>query len=355
MKKLSLIWLSLLLSLTACVDEETFDNTPEGNFEAMWSIIDEHYCFLDYKQQTLGVDWNEVHTRFRKRITPNMSKIQLLEVLTDMLSELKDGHINLYTSADIARYWGWYEDYPKNWDQELRDLYLGTDFKMASALKYKILEDNIGFVVYESLSYGVGESNINDMLYYLRACNGLIIDVRGNSGGQLNYAERLASHFTNERILVGYNSYKTGTGHNDFATPKAEYLEPALSGVRWQKPVIVLTNRECFSACNIFVRDMMQCPNVLTLGDKTGGGSGMPFSSELPNGWSVRFSASPSYDAELNQIEFGIEPDIACALDTAAARQGRDTLIETARALLKGQQTPSSSSPKPLGIQQPAE
>ena len=28
----------------------------------------------------------------------------------------------------------------------------------------------------------------------------------------------------------------------------------------------------------------------------TGGGSGLPFSSELPNGWSVRFSASPMYE-----------------------------------------------------------
>ena len=34
----------------ACVDEEEYDDTPQGNFEALWQIIDEHYCFFDYKQ-----------------------------------------------------------------------------------------------------------------------------------------------------------------------------------------------------------------------------------------------------------------------------------------------------------------
>ncbi len=322
-----------LVSLVACVDEDEFRNTPEGNFEALWSIIDQRYCFLDYKQETLGVDWDEVHGRYHQRISGTMSSDQLFEVLTDMLSELQDGHVNLYSAGNVARYWGWYEDYDKNLDEELRSLYLGTDYRIASSLYYRILPDNIAYVVCESFSSALGDGNISDMLYYLRTCNGLILDVRGNSGGQLTNAELLASHFTNERILVGYSTYKTGTGHSDFATPMAEYLSPS-SGVRWQKPVVVLTNRQCFSACNIFVRDIHECPLVTLLGDQTGGGSGMPFSSELPNGWAVRFSASPSYDTQMNQIEFGIQPDISCSLDSLSALQGIDTIIEEARALL---------------------
>jgi hypothetical protein len=60
----------------------------------------------------------------------------------------------------------------------------------------------------------------------------------------------------------------------------------------------------------------------------------MPFSSELPNGWSVRFSASPSLDAKMQHIEFGIEPDIICYLDSADIARGVDTLIERARQIL---------------------
>ena len=46
----------VLTLCTACVDEEQFANTPQGNFEALWKIIDEHYCFLDYKKETYGLD-----------------------------------------------------------------------------------------------------------------------------------------------------------------------------------------------------------------------------------------------------------------------------------------------------------
>ena len=316
-----------------CVREDQPDNTPMNNFEALWKIIDEHYCFLDYKAEAIGLDWDEVHTTYRQRISNDMTNAQLQEVLTDMLAELRDGHVNLYTAADVSRYWSWYEDYPKNLDIELRDQYLGTDYKIAAGIKYRIFDDNIGYLLYEDFSAGVGEGNLDDVMYYLRTCNGLIIDVRGNSGGMLTYAERLSQRLTNKRILVGYSSYKTGKGHSDFSQPKAEYLNPS-TGVRWQKPVVILTNRECYSATNIFIRNARACEGVTLLGDQSGGGSGLPFSSELPNGWAVRFSASPSYDKNMNQIEFGIEPDIYCVLDATDALNGYDTLIEAARTLL---------------------
>ena len=80
---------------------------------------------------------------------------------------------------------------------------------------------------------------------------------------------------------------------------------------------------------------MKEMPLVTIMGDQTGGGSGLPFTSELPIGWSVRFSASPSYDAQKQQIEFGIAPDIPCALDAEKASQGIDSMIEAAREFFK--------------------
>lgn len=333
MKHLYLIILSVFF-FSSCINEEQFDNTPEGNMEALWKMIDEHYCFLDYKAEAIGLDWNEVHGRYRQMLDKDMTSPQLQEVLCNMLSELRDGHVNLYTAANVGRYWAWKEDYPSNLDVELRDSYLGKDYLIASGLSYRILDDNVGYILYSSFSSGIGEGNIAEVLHHLRLCSGLIIDVRGNGGGQLDYEQRLVSHFTNERILVGYRSYKTGTGHSDFSELYPEYIEPSKT-VRWQKPVIVLTNRGCYSATNTFVRDMLCCPNVQTLGDRTGGGSGMPFTSELPNGWLVRFSACLQYDRNKQHIEFGIEPTIQCSLSMEDVAKGEDTLIETARALLR--------------------
>ena len=323
----------LLFTALSCVQEEEFKDTPEGNLDALWQIIDERYCFLDYKAQAIGLDWNAVHHKYRSRLSDQMSRLQLFEVLSDMLAELRDGHVNLYSSADVGRNWSWKDDYPAQLDHELRETYLGTDYRIAAGLRYRILDDNIGYLVYDDFSAGLGEGNLDDVLYALRLCDGLIIDVRGNGGGMLTTAERFSSRFTNERRLVGYISHKRGKGHSDLSKPMAEYLEPS-GRVRWQKPAIVLTNRECYSATNTFVRNMQQCPLVQTLGDQTGGGSGMPFSSELPSGWLVRYSACVMYDAQMQQIEFGIQPDIPCTLDSADVARGRDTLIETARQVL---------------------
>lgn len=311
-------------------------NTRVGNFEALWKLMDEHYCFFDYKQKELGVDWNEVHTRYAKMVNEKMTQQQLFEVLTNMISELKDGHVNIGTAFDYGRNWSFYEDYPLNYnDSIIKATYLGHDYKIASSLRYKILDDNVGYVQCASFSNGIGDGNVSMMLKELALCNGIIIDVRGNGGGELTNAHTLASHFTNERLLIGYYCHKTGKGHNEFSKPVAEYLDAANEGIRWQKPTIVLTNREVFSAANDFVKCMKLCPNVTILGDKTGGGSGMPFSSELPNGWSVRYSAIVYYDNEMQHTEFGIEPDVYCSLSGKDTSRSMDTLIETARDLLK--------------------
>lgn len=327
---LDLITLLFLLLPTGCIGEEEFDNTPTGNFECLWQIIDQQYCFLDYK----GIDWDDVHRRYTPLITDDMSSAGLFEVLGNMLAELKDGHVNLYSTSDMARYWDWYLDYPRNFSESLVEQYLGRDYRIAGGAKYRILDDNIGYVYYGDFSNGIGNGNMNEILSYLAICRGLIIDVRNNGGGALTYATLMAEHFTNERVLTGYIQHKTGPGHNDFSSPEPIYVDPS-DGIRWQKPVMLLTNRHSYSATNDFVNTMSCFPQVTLVGDKTGGGSGLPFSSELPNGWGVRFSASPHLNAQKEQIEFGIDPDVKVDMQAEDEAQGLDTIIETARRLLK--------------------
>ena len=322
-----------LLSLGGCIREEEFDNSPQGNFDALWTIIDEQYCFLDYKQ----IDWNAIYNQYRPLITPDMSNDGLFEVLGNMLAELKDGHVNLFSASNTARYWNWYLDYPRNFNESVVEGYLGRDYRIGGGAEYTLLDDNIGYIYYGDFSSGIGDGNLDEMLSYLSICNGLIIDVRNNGGGNLTYATKLAARFTNEKVLTGYIQHKTGKGHNDFSDPEPIYLEPSNS-IRWQKRVVVLMNRHSYSATNDFINSMRYLPNVTLMGDKSGGGSGLPFSSELPNGWGVRFSASPHLDAEGQHIEFGIDPDIKLDMNAEDEARGIDTMIEAARALLNGGQ-----------------
>lgn len=321
------------MMFTSCVDETERPDTPTGNFEALWHIIDEHYCFFDYKQHVYGLDWQEVYNKYKVRVNDNMSETQLFEVLCDMLSELRDGHVNLISSMDYGRYWAWHEAYPQNYSDTLERRYLGTDYRIAGGMSYRILDDNIGYIRYASFASPVGEGNLDDCFSYLALCRGLIIDVRNNGGGELTTAERLAARFVQEKTLVSYMQHKTGTGHSDFSQLEARYLEPS-SNLRWHKGVCVLTNRSVFSAANDFAVMMHALPNVKLVGDHTGGGSGMPMSSSLPNGWSVRYSACPIYDKNKQQTEFGIDPDVSVSLTDDATAAGIDLIIEKARELL---------------------
>lgn len=326
----TLVAFLMAFQLTSCVDEDELDNTPRGNFEALWKILDQRYCFFGYKGEECGLDWNAVHAKYSARISDSMTDRQLFEVLADMLSELRDGHVNLYTSFDYARYWSWNEGYPKNYSDTLQRKYLGTDYQIAGGLKYRKLDDNVGYIRCESFEYAPGDGNLDNVLMYLAPCNALVLDIRNNGGGMLTAAEKLAARFTNREITVGYLQHKTGKGHGDFSSLKAQTLKPS-RGIRWQKKVFVLTNRSVYSAANEFVKYMKCCPGTVVVGDKTGGGAGMPFSSELPNGWSVRFSACPMYDKDKNSTEFGIEPDFRVALTDGDTARGIDTIIEFAR------------------------
>ena len=336
MKRYTLLYiLSLVVPslFMACVDDEEYADSPEGNFEALWHIIDEHYCYFSYKNQQYGLDWDDVYSKYKPRVSSNLNRDQLFEICADMLAELRDGHVNLSSSYDMARYWSWHEDFPANFSDTLQRRYLGTDYKIAAGLKYRILDDNIGYIYYSSFNNGIGEGNLDEVIMELMLCRGLIIDIRNNGGGYLNYAERFASRFFDSPTLVGYLQHKTGKGHNDFSAKEEQWIEPS-ANLRWHKPVCILTNRSVYSAANEFVKYMSVLPNVTIVGDKTGGGGGMPMSSQLPNGWIVRYSAVPSYDSQGRDIEFGIDPDLPAAITDADFSRGFDTIIEAARTYL---------------------
>ena len=328
-----LLMLPLSLGLPGCHSLESFDNDYYGNFDALWTILDEHYCFFEQKE----IDWDAIREEYRGRIKEDMELKEFFALCSEMLAELKDGHTNLISWFDVSYYRKWWSDYPQNFDWRLiQEHYLGFDYATSGGMSYKLLEgSNVAYVRYSSFSYGINHSFVNDMMLSMREADGMIIDIRDNGGGEMTSVEALASHFIDERTLAGYIQHKTGPGHDDFSEPYAYYYD-AVVGVRWLKPVIILTNRSTFSAANNCVQFMKPLRHVLVIGDTTGGGSGMPFSSEIPVGWSVRFSASPVYDAQMQLTEAGIEPSEngEMNMDPEAALKGHDTILDFAISVI---------------------
>lgn len=334
---LTSLFLGLLLLAAACYERDEYTADPRENFEALWKLIDENYCFFDYK----GIDWEAVHDKYSPMIADSMSRYELFNILEQLLAELKDGHTNLITAFNTSRFWNWHENYPENFNEVVHRKYLGTDYHIAGGMKYLIMRDSIGYVYYGDFSSPIGDANLNEMFYYFKNCKALIFDVRNNGGGSLAYSERIASHFTAEKLLVGYIVHKTGPGHSSFSDPYPIMLEPT-KHVKWLRPVAVLTNRSCYSATNDFVNKMKLFPQVTLIGDKTGGGCGLPFHSELPNGWGVRFSSSPILDADKENTEYGVDPDIMVEIREVDQLNNVDTIIEEAIDYLAGKTSGST-------------
>lgn len=325
-----------LLSLCSCHHIDSWDNDPVGNFEALWTIVDEHYCFFKGKR----VDWDEVYSRYRPRIHKEMNSEELFTICAEMLNELRDGHVNLSSGFNTSYYTKWWSDYPQNYNERLvQQYYLNFREKHIGSVTYAMLPENIGYLRYPSFLSDLGHSNINAILADFLTADGLIIDIRDNGGGGLDNVKTLVQHFITKPILAGYISHKTGPKHDDFSEPFAYAYESLGDGnIVWMKPVVVLTNRSCYSAANNFVSIMRYLPGVRIVGDRTGGGCGMPYSSELPNGWGVRFSACVILDRNGNTTEWGIEPSYGCDvdLDPVKALHGHDTMLDFAIRKLSG-------------------
>lgn len=332
MKKV-LLYITLPLILAGCIEEDNFGNTPNGNFEALWKVIDERYCFFPQAEEEFGLNWDAVHDKYAPLANSCESDALLFDILGEMVAELRDGHVNLSSIYGTSIYWDWKLDHPLNFSDSIQRNYLGTEFRVTNGIKYRALPDSIGYMYVESFAGGFNSDNLSMMLINLKETKGIILDIRNNGGGMLTAAEKLASAFTKEKIHCGYIRHKTGKGHHDFSKPEKLYLEPS-KGAIWLRPVVVLTNRGVYSAANYFVMMMRELPHVTILGDKTGGGSGMPLSNTLPNGWNIRFSACPILDAQGNHTEFGIEPDVKVDISSEDWNQGRDTMIEKAKELI---------------------
>ena len=307
-------------------------NTPTNCFNLMWQTVDAHYAFFDLKK----IDWQNVKQRYAPKVDDKISQDSLYKVLEAMLNELNDGHVNITTPTQRSHNWRWKQDFQDNYNSNfVARKYLGNDFQITGPFFHQWLSDSIGYIHYGSFSAGISDGDLNYILSRFAGSRGLIIDVRDNGGGAMNNTLKFLNRFVQKKIPVGYSFMKNGTAHNQFTPAATFYATPVKKSISYSKPVMLLINRGCYSATTFFAGFMSALPNVTLIGDQTGGGGGIPVSSDLPNGWQYRFSATYTLLPDSTNIETGVKPKIKISTEAKNEIEGKDLLIEKAIETIK--------------------
>lgn len=343
MKKIIISLLLASIALVSCEKYETYkevNNDFKANFDAFWKMVDEQYCYLDYK----NIDWNAVYDEMLPRVEAAKTEQEFFNVLESSLDYLRDGHVWMISpfktySCDTYKIDENGEMYPENFNASvIRENYLKERFvTMANGIVFGEIErdgHSYAYIFYKAFDSFWADDDYKYIEPIIERTEGIIFDIRNNPGGSGEIGLTLAGNWFDEKTHVGYHAIKNGKGHNDYSELQALYCRP--TSHKWSnKKTMLLTNRGVYSTANLFTCALKHAKNVTQIGGISGGGGAMPMTHYLPNGWLVVFPANMLFDVNKQHIENGIAPDIEVTSTDEDFDAGRDAIIERALVELR--------------------
>jgi hypothetical protein len=336
-KTLSTFIVLYLIILSGCQDLLFEDKSkgPISTFDIFWKEVDRNYSFfLEAK-----VNWDSVYRSYRPLINEKTSKEELFQTFDVMLNLLNDAHTNVYTPMGTAGNAAYFSKFPTN--PILADpsgSYFENYTDINRIFSYGTLHNSTaGYLRIKTFEGNKSDfEEVDQALKALKDRSGLIIDVRSNLGGIISNGEVVAGRFI-DSDQVGYEyRVRNGERHTDFS-PWYTVITASNSIKLWKnKPVMILTNRQSFSATEWFVLLMDLAPKVQIVGDTTGGGGSVPITRELPNGWTLRISNTQTRLPSGRMFQgTGIYPDVPVWISKEDESNSIDTILEKAMELLR--------------------
>jgi len=306
MKKLLFFFIALLFTISSCRDDIVVKNTPVNVFLAFWKTMNEGYIYFEEKK----INWDSIYSVYYPRALSAKDDDELFGIMSEIIPQFKDRHLSL--SKNTTKGVGYLPDsnyyylipymkqYGFNTLPKHQDQYFVT---------YQHATKNYAYVSYSSFSFVQDMSLVVSCLDSLNFHDGLILDIRNNSGGYLNNMLEILSLFYSDEQIVLYKVSKKSSKKNDFNTP-IPYKYKGRNIVPHTVPIILLTGSKTYSAGNFFAYILNDLPNCITVGKPTGGG-GSPVKYEyLPNGWVLGYPYIKSYTIKGENMEFGLNPDV---------------------------------------------
>lgn len=380
-----IIILTLLLILSGCSDSDTVENSlleengqlteqeKLDDFEYMYKILKENYPFFEVNKRLSGIDWLSKKDEFIEMVKASKNDDEFYIALNDILDYLYNDHTHMI-SMDNYRYIQklYTKEQKEPWAEQLnnpktieRYLYQEESSNISSNnLEQYRTYNNVTAEIFEEekIAYlrikGFGTENITEDLKIIKPflddikyINALVIDIRGNGGGDSRYwSDHLVPMLINDQLEnTSYFVYrggdfseefikiKTGLGYDKLECVKdiskegltnsppelEDYFKYYFKANMWIKPknsvgfkgkIYLLVDKWVYSSAEMFAEFAKSTGFATLVGEKTGGdGVGTDaLICMLPNsGYVFRFSSDMGLtsDGTCNE-EFKTEPDI---------------------------------------------
>lgn len=337
-------------------------------FDQFWKNMNNRYVF--WKEDS--TDWDAMYAKYKPMFDQlDFYKAQDLrksvQYFREMTAKLTDGHYSItFThpalidssvnpAMDRKRHSSWYHN-PYNYSKVVRnklDPMYNVGVDNSTSVTLGTIGKNIlyfscsNFYLFDAY-HAAQHNNVKSVLELFfqelaktpSPYKAVIIDVRGNRGGDISDLNFLMGRLTATSLDFGSTRYKNGPGRLDYTPWVSSFITPVSGSKGVSIPVIALADNFSASLAESVTMAIQELPNGKFVGEPTWGANG-PYASnpflynagpfELKGFMKVQTS-SAAFKNKAGQIteSEGIIPDLFVPFDTYALQDGRDPILEAA-------------------------
>jgi len=309
----------LIITITSCEKILFGDDshlTNKAIFERIWQFTNDNYCCFE----TAEVDWDEVYELYAPQVDDSMDESTFLTLMDEMLQSLKDSGLSLVDKFGSRRYDNC-PSCPTNYNPDVVSLYNPDD--VPSLMIDSTLYVNTALADL-SCSLFCGNSNVTGVIFDMRKKvkpDGILFKIACSNclAGAYFSDVKLGKVKSRFRDIFGSESESL-----------ASFCRECLCGceLTYEDTIAVLIDNDVIGYENTLAYYFSYIPNVIFIGDTTGGGNMHVRIFLLSNGWVLEVPTLTFFDVDDNTIYGGFEPDIF--VDDDPATTDKDEIIEAA-------------------------
>jgi hypothetical protein len=306
------------------------------DFEVVWTFIDSIYPMFQEK----GIDWDSVYARYRP-LAEAARGDEWHQLLHDLVETLRDGHAYYQTAGGGVVFP--FVSHRFRRDQATFSPYVTRRYFPGELtvtgnrrIEYGILEGNLGYLRLSTFDQPHLLDELPSVMGSLAGTDGLLIDIRNNTGGEMRNVSRVVGWFIDSPM-----KWCDGFSQREVLEDVEPPMQPQGSPGPYSGSVVVLINGAARSAGDLFAEVMRQLPRVTLVGDTTMGIACQDYADldgdrTLPSGASIHIPTGCMRRYDGVPVEwFGVPPDIRITQTEEDIRGGRDLQLEEAIAVLK--------------------